>query len=151
MLSDHAGVATGLDRGRLNAPCGARCFLTDFPWDQYMDLVNSLNAPYGAWCFLTGRVRLLRRLRTICRLNAPFGARCFLTCMASCKGRCSRQVLMRLLVLGAFWPSPPKIARLETLSRLNAPFGARRFLTRYLRPPSHNGPVLMHRLALGAF
>ena len=36
-----------------------------------------LNAPFGARCFLTSRVLSARR--PIFSLNAPFGARCFLT------------------------------------------------------------------------
>ncbi|EFF80528.1 hypothetical protein HMPREF0970_00534 [Schaalia odontolytica F0309] len=35
-----------------------------------------LNAPFGARCFLTG---LLSRWAPATGLNAPFGARCFLT------------------------------------------------------------------------
>ena len=126
VLSDHAGVATGLDRGRLNAPCGARCFLTDFPWDQYMDLVNSLNAPYGAWCFLTGRVRLLRRLRTICRLNAPYGASCFPTSRDRSSG----------FQINVSWCA---LWRSVLSDRTNSPVRS--------RPPR----VLMHLLVLGAF
>ena len=37
-----------------------------------------LNAPFGARCFLTC-ARLCRAGRDRLRLNAPFGARCFLT------------------------------------------------------------------------
>ena len=40
-------------------------------------MVARLNAPYGARCFLT-QCRLLRSLMKRC-LNAPYGARCFLT------------------------------------------------------------------------
>ena len=38
-----------------------------------------LNAPFGARCFMTGFARA-RRVRVVAaRLNAPFGARCFMT------------------------------------------------------------------------
>ena len=39
----------------LNAPFGARCFLTCFGRFQRSPLKPSLNAPYGARCFLTRR------------------------------------------------------------------------------------------------
>ena len=61
----------------LNAPFGARCFLTR----GVVVLVAGwpgLNAPFGARCFLTGQAHP-RTARTLTRLNAPFGARCFLT------------------------------------------------------------------------
>ena len=55
MLSDrHApGLVEGIGQAGLNAPYGARCFLTRKNID--MDKINSLrlNAPYGARCFLT--------------------------------------------------------------------------------------------------
>ena len=38
----------------------------------------SLNAPYGARCFLTGNFRDAMAKGKI-SLNAPYGARCFLT------------------------------------------------------------------------
>ena len=38
----------------LNAPFGARCFLTPLTWIISMQVTTTgLNAPYGAWCFLT--------------------------------------------------------------------------------------------------
>ena len=37
-----------------------------------------LNAPYGARCYLTQRTTSMRALRRL-SLNAPYGARCFLT------------------------------------------------------------------------
>ena len=46
--------------------------------DSLYELNKRLNAPFGARCFLT----LLGRfddLIAFMRLNAPFGARCFLT------------------------------------------------------------------------
>ena len=39
----------------------------------------SLNAPYGARCFLTQETLRLSRA-TVERSYAPYGARCFLTC-----------------------------------------------------------------------
>ena len=43
-----------------------------------MSTLVSLNAPYGARCFLTRRYREEGSTR-MTRLNAPYGARCFLT------------------------------------------------------------------------
>ena len=63
--------------GGLNAPYGARCFLTKNDIAVIAIPYTGLNAPYGAWCFLTIRAR--RRL-----------------------GR-GEGVLMHLMVLGAFW------------------------------------------------
>ena len=39
----------------------------------------SLNAPFGARCFLTYISPDLQRKATMLSLSAPFGARCFLT------------------------------------------------------------------------
>ena len=61
----------------LNAPFGARCFLTvNNLWFEGVK-INRLNAPFGARCFLTVR-RLDPVVRHRARLNAHFGARCFL-------------------------------------------------------------------------
>ena len=61
----------------------------------------SLNAPFGARCFLT-YADLLPHLSEAFRLNAPFGARCFLTpAEPSLDRRPDRAVLMHLLALGA--------------------------------------------------
>ena len=61
----------------LNAPYGARCFLTSSRGGDECG-ADRLNAPYGARCFLTS---IMRRLDDENRssLNAPYGARCFLT------------------------------------------------------------------------
>ena len=65
---------------RLNAPFGARCFLTflalSYAFEDLQSL--SLNAPFGPWRFLTGTQR-----------KPLLGA---------------APVLMHLLALGAFWP-----------------------------------------------
>ena len=37
----------------LNAPFGARCFLTSRRFCSLPPWLIGLNAPYGAWCFLT--------------------------------------------------------------------------------------------------
>ena len=37
----------------LNAPYGARCFLTLRWWASALTPLTGLNAPYGARCFLT--------------------------------------------------------------------------------------------------
>ena len=83
----------------LNAPYGARCFLTIEAPNQTYALDDSLNAPYGARCFLTPRRPQLTRL--ISSLNAPYGARCFLTKREE-DGHADRYVLMHLMVRGAF-------------------------------------------------
>ena len=86
----------------LNAPSGARCFLT-VNTRTAGGILLSLNAPSGARCFLTKTFDGYKFIPAIC-LNAPSGARCFLT-----------------LPLDLF----------ETFSTngLNAPSGARCFLT----------------------
>ena len=63
----------------LNAPYGARCFLTDSHHDWNPCGVAGLNAPYGARCFLTLLSFMLNIRHVIHGLNAPYGARCFLT------------------------------------------------------------------------
>ena len=42
-------------------------------------LVSCINAPFGARCFLTAAQDLSQAHKDLTRLNAPFGARCFLT------------------------------------------------------------------------
>ena len=61
----------------LNAPYGARCFLTDPANDTTMDPWVCLNAPYGARCFLTDDDTRMTKTKLI-------------------------QVLMHLMALGAF-------------------------------------------------
>ena len=131
----------------------------------------SLNAPFGARCFLTfnSRFRLLRR--PLC-LNAPFGAHlagwpenvacnstdspssfevrtlnfcCFLVLVDTC----SRKLHARFRVLGALWNAKGRGA--SSVTRFNAPFGARCFLTKGTHSVFAVIGVLMHRLALGAF
>mgnify|MGYP001693139616 CR=1 len=81
----------------LNAPSGAGCFLTTTPTPEPTP-TDSLNAPSGAGCFLTFVSRDGSRHA---ELNAPSGAGCFLTVdNRGWSGSC--QVLMHLLVLGAF-------------------------------------------------
>ena len=67
-----------LVRLSLNAPCGARCFLTSARYLSHVASVERLNAPFGARCFLTIEFRF-SKIAVARRLNAPFGARCFLT------------------------------------------------------------------------
>ena len=79
VLSDSSKtLLTTSMAARLNAPFGARCFLTKPCRSPKRCSSTSLNAPYGALCFLTlqARDRIVGSHR---RLNAPFGARCFLT------------------------------------------------------------------------
>ena len=53
MLSDPSTARTRLTgRRRLNAPYGARCFLTGGSVGCG-ERDGGLNAPFGAWCFLT--------------------------------------------------------------------------------------------------
>ena len=63
-------------------------------------IVPSLNAPFGARCFLTGKRRSTKE-RIYRSLNAPFGARCFLILLLMIS-KPARKVLMHLLALGAF-------------------------------------------------
>ena len=61
-----------------------------------------LNAPFGARCFLTTKMRSQNR-QSPTSLNAPFGARCFLTRSVLGLRRDERyEVFMHLLALGAF-------------------------------------------------
>ena len=94
----------------LNAPFGARCFLTGSTFSHKRSSAFRLNAPFGARCFLTLNNWQYRETKRR-SLNAPFGARCFLTRRSL---RCST----------------------SGLTSLNAPFGARCFLTvRRIAPP----------------
>ena len=87
---------------RLNAPYGARCFLTEHPDVQELFHNTGLNAPYGARCFLTKIATIIHITRNG-GLNAPYGARCFLTNHHGCSISDSRRrVLMHLMALGAF-------------------------------------------------
>ena len=86
---------------RLNAPFGARCFLTWTVITPKAAQTGSLNAPFGARCFLTWLRACVCVGVAVC-LNAPFGARCFLTPRAQTSTPTRRSVLMHLLALGAF-------------------------------------------------
>ena len=62
---------------------------------------NSLNAPFGARCFMT-QLPTRRGSRPIDQcLNAPFGARCFMTGSMQRHRERHRHVLMHRLALGA--------------------------------------------------
>ena len=63
--------------------------------------LTGLNAPFGARCFLT-RVGDTQPTVNTRRLNAPFGARCFLTTSNEQVKPLLVDVLMHLLALGAF-------------------------------------------------
>ena len=65
-------------------------------------LRRRLNAPYGARCFLTAGEKVLVKGMKSKSLNAPYGARCFLTREGPRHGPCAPDVLMRLMALGAF-------------------------------------------------
>ena len=76
MLSDFKAQDVYSIQMCLNAPYGARCFLTS--GSQTKNAVSQgLNAPYGARCFLTPKIELFNDHGV--GLNAPYGARCFLT------------------------------------------------------------------------
>ena len=66
-------------------------------------MASGLNAPYGARCFLTQETST-RRSRYGIRLNAPYGARCFLTPQRRVQEAKGCRVLMHRLALGAFRP-----------------------------------------------
>ena len=69
--------------------------------DKHDRIRCGLNAPFGARCFLTRRPG--GRLPDHLRLNAPFGARCFLTQLIIQREIANNiAVLMHLLALGAF-------------------------------------------------
>ena len=64
--------------------------------------LQGLNAPYGARCFLT-RIIPGAGIRAWGGLNAPYGARCFLTRFSETPEAPSfTDVLMHLMALGAF-------------------------------------------------
>ena len=79
MLSDSkpAALLEATVEVGLNAPFGARCFLTRMLRALAASEARSLNAPFGARCFLTPNFDEGRPGGD--RPNAPFGARCFLT------------------------------------------------------------------------
>ena len=62
---------------------------------------RSLNAPSGAGCFLTHSDNVMIDVVKTC-LNAPSGAGCFLTQGKLLQDQLKGNVLMHLLVLGAF-------------------------------------------------
>ena len=62
---------------------------------------TSLNAPYGARCFLTFADTLDKETGAV-SLNAPYGARCFLTLTNCISTYRVFSVLMHLMALGAF-------------------------------------------------
>ena len=152
VLSDQSSSTplTACRNSCLNAPYGARCFLT---WEHALwpAACWRLNAPYGARCFLTTRQRT-HSLSPLQCLNAPYGARCFLTWEhalwpAAC-WRLNAPYGARCFLTGEDWTlTPPPDAR------LNAPYGARCFLTRRYRYVDlrEQPQVLMHLMALGAF
>ena len=64
-------------------------------------LTACLNAPFGARCFLTLIGAAVGALASL-GLNAPFGARCFLTGVRNGETVGGAGVLMHLLALGGF-------------------------------------------------
>ena len=61
----------------------------------------SLNAPFGARCFMTFFQGIADRIEIATRLNAPFGARCFMTVLVAPEVTRRELVLMHRLALGA--------------------------------------------------
>ena len=101
MLSGRKEESSTHTKGGLNAPFGARCFLT---WKMSLFCVAAfvgLNAPYGARCFLTQLVTS-QRSTILASLNTPYDARCFLTDGLGEAGVRGSGVLMHRLALGAF-------------------------------------------------
>ena len=81
---------------------GVRCFLTvSLLLLLKLSVLSCLNAPFGARCFLTCADSPTTRQSA--SLNAPFGARCFLTWIAAAMKRVQiLSVLMHLMPLGDF-------------------------------------------------
>ena len=67
MLSDHEQpeLQGAQDQAGLNAPSGARCFLTVQAGSQGEIVAAGLNAPYGAWCFLTWIATAMKRVQIL--------------------------------------------------------------------------------------
>lgn len=86
----------------LNAPFGARYFMTDLAKELGIDLAIGLNAPFSAQCLWPEAHLFTPRKKE--RLNAPFGALFFMTVISE--------------------PDPT-----QPSPCLNAPFGARCFMT----------------------
>ena len=102
MLSDKLkDTASAMREVGLNAPYGARCFLTLRRRPAALAICAGFNAPYGARCFLTGKPRGRPWCQYVC-LNAPYGARCFLTLGLALPPALRSLVLMHLMALGAF-------------------------------------------------
>ena len=107
----------------LNAPFGARCFLTYSTGARQTPRSSCLNAPFGARHFLTAST-YNAKMRTS-RLNATFGARCFLTHVGTDYYQAVCLALMHL------WRSVLSDSmqwwqwRRVTTACHNAPFGAR--------------------------
>ena len=127
MLSDASGdfLEGGVFPVGLNAPFGARCFLTEH--ELHLQALRETRVLMHLLALGASDGKQKRNARDV-SLNAPFGARCFLTL------------------------NSVKLNR-PTIGGLNAPFGARCFLTRLSDAPANHGfpQVLMHLLALGAF
>ena len=85
--------------GCLNAPFGARCFMTRSERLRQLQGEDGLNAPFGARCFMT-YITSIQSPPTTC-LNAPFGARCFMTNVSYTDIYDFSSVLMHRLALGA--------------------------------------------------
>ena len=65
-------------------------------------MAPGLNAPYGARCFLTRDAAGIASVALTQCLNAPYGARCFLTRSTGAGTPSGTAVLMHLMALGAF-------------------------------------------------
>ena len=66
MLSDlETEVLELAARAGLNAPYGARCFLTERIPAVTASVTAGLNAPYGARCFLTKGMRVIAQGRLV--------------------------------------------------------------------------------------
>ena len=86
--------------GSLNAPFGARCFLTPSQktsTNRRARVLMHLLA-LGAFCL----INITPQEALLTRLNAPFGARCFLSVEQRGVHSPREEVLMHPLALGAF-------------------------------------------------
>ena len=121
-------------------------------WSARQHRLRRLNAPYGARRFLTLR-SIVQQGVQVAGLNALYGARCFLTewhHTSKLYNDTTECTLWRSVL--SHTPRTCSSRTLTSLS-LNAPYGARCFLTRHrmLIARKSKLAVLMHLMALGAF
>ena len=154
MLSDTRSwrAERAREKRRLNAPYGARCFLTRRAGASCARHGAGLNAPYGARCFLTVCCRTSSIWCPLPCLNAPYGASFLTGSRCQYVGGTSTPGLNAPYGARCFLTSGAWLRVGRRCFRLNAPYGARCFLTQGRDPHGEACPgVLMHLMALGAF